>query len=144
MEAAEVRALLVLLDHAISERKSEDELSGLLVEALDAIDELAPRCGLLPRPRTVSGRNPTTVIVDGLDGELAGGQLSRKIIPPWDRDTVRGLNRWQANGYVHPFTCAQCRAVLIATKSGWACPVSDGHDRQGWAWAVMASGGPTS
>lgn len=114
MEAAEVRALLVLLDHAISERKSEDELSGLLVEALDAIDE------------------------------LAGGQLSRKIIPPWDRDTVRGLNRWQANGYVHPFTCAQCRAVLIATKSGWACPVSDGHDRQGWAWAVMASGGPTS
>lgn len=136
MEAVEVRELLVLLDAAIKARESETALAGLLSEAFDAIDELATVCGLLPRPRTVSGRNPSTVLVDEL------GVLGRKIFPPWDRETVHGLNRWQVNGQVHPFTCGHCSAVLIATKSGWACPVNDKHGMQVWAWAMMAGGGP--
>ena len=134
MEAVEVRELLALLDHAIKGHDSATALAGLLTEAYDAIDELATCCGLLPKPRTISGRNPTMMIVDELAADLGG-----KIFPPWDRKTVEGLNRWQANDKVHGFTCP-CGAHLVALTGGWVCPGCD--DQQDWAWAVMAGGGP--
>lgn len=62
-----------------------------------------------------------------------------KIRPPWDPATVEALNRWQANSWVHPFTC-ECGAVLEATSAGWVCLACD--YRQDWAWAVMTTEGP--
>lgn len=62
-----------------------------------------------------------------------------RIHPPWDEKVVAGLNRWQSNCLVHPFTCDKGHD-LIAGPNGWACPACD--YKQGWAWAFMADGGP--
>jgi hypothetical protein len=61
-----------------------------------------------------------------------------RIFAPWGPVVARGLNQWQANDYVHPFTCPNGH-VLRATDDGWVC---DGCDyTQDWAWAFMAAVG---
>jgi hypothetical protein len=77
-----------------------------------------------------------------------------KITAPWDDATVAALNRWQAAGYVHPFTCGGDRSdaahkayaafhgqpdwgILVATRAGWVCPVCAYH--QTWAHDFMVS-----
>jgi hypothetical protein len=78
--------------------------------------------------------------------------MTDRLIAPWDDATVASLNRWQAAGYVHPFTCRNDRSdaahrayaafhhqgdfgILIATRIGWVCPACGYH--QGWAHAHM-------
>lgn len=65
-----------------------------------------------------------------------------KIHAPWDEETVRRLNAYQASGAGHPYTCDRTHssdpeAVLVATPGGWACPHC--NYEQGWAWDAMAS-----
>jgi hypothetical protein len=77
-----------------------------------------------------------------------------KIVAPWDDATVAALNRWQAAGFVHPFTCGGERSdavhryyalaqgqgdrgILVATRDGWVCPACD--YRQDWAHDFMVS-----
>lgn len=69
---------------------------------------------------------------------------SGRIYPPWDEKTIAGLNRWQANPNVHPFTCP-CGADLVAGRNGWVCSqaaISGCGHWQGWAWTFMVDGGP--
>jgi hypothetical protein len=75
-----------------------------------------------------------------------------KIVAPWDDATVAALNRWQAAGSVHSFTCTGDRAdaaharsaallgqsdggVLVANPNGWHCPAC-GYT-QDWAHGFM-------
>jgi hypothetical protein len=52
---------------------------------------------------------------------------------PFTRERVGQLNWWQANKYVHSYTCGstECRSDLVATIEGWVCPNCD--YTQGWA-----------
>lgn len=52
---------------------------------------------------------------------------------PFTTDQVAALNRWQACGWVHPFTC-QCGKNLVATTVGWVC---DCGYTQDWAHDMM-------
>lgn len=67
---------------------------------------------------------------------------------PWTQDQVDALNRHQATGPFHPYTCPnrndgrhQDRGVdlgaLVATPSGWIC--SDCTYRQDWAHAFSVT-----
>lgn len=58
-----------------------------------------------------------------------------KVVVPWDRETVDGLNRYQQAGWMHPFTCGNGHGDLLATPSGWVC--SSCMYRQNWAYAWM-------
>jgi hypothetical protein len=77
-----------------------------------------------------------------------------KITAPWDDATVAGLNRWQASGWVHAFTCGGERSdlahktyaiehhqrdfgILVATSEGWLCPVCS--YQQDWAHDFMVN-----
>jgi ribosomal protein L37AE/L43A len=40
---------------------------------------------------------------------------------PWPEDTVKLMNEWQKCGYVHPYTCNNCREDLVARVDGWWC-----------------------
>lgn len=61
------------------------------------------------------------------------------IKAPWTPEQVKQLNRYQASGMVHPFTCPNhpTANVLVATKAGWTCPTC--NYTQDWASALMAS-----
>lgn len=75
-----------------------------------------------------------------------------KVFAPFSVKQVAALNKWQNLGYVHPFTCGGDRGdaahkeyqfrnggdfgQLIATESGWICPVCG--DTQNWAHGFMA------
>jgi hypothetical protein len=63
-----------------------------------------------------------------------------RSVPPWTPEEVASLNGYQWSGVFHPFTCgnAECRAILVATESGWTCP--DCEYRQAWAHQIMANG----
>lgn len=59
---------------------------------------------------------------------------------PWTEEQVVVLNRFQANGAFHPFTCpgkdSGCeRRELTATKDGWVCHC--GEYKQDWAHDFM-------
>lgn len=81
---------------------------------------------------------------------------------PWTEEQVAALNRWQASGLMHPYTCQRCRDAdtqakvaryeaagrpdrfdwrvtpehaLVATIDGWTCETC-GYT-QDWASAVM-------
>ena len=58
------------------------------------------------------------------------------IHPPWDQETVNGLNRWQSRGVFHPFTCENGHD-LVATPDGWVCWIETCGYTQDWAWAFM-------
>lgn len=61
-----------------------------------------------------------------------------KIYPPWTAEQVAGLNAFQHQGGMHPFTCGNDsrHRVLVATHDGWEC--LDCDYRQTWAHAFMA------
>jgi hypothetical protein len=47
------------------------------------------------------------------------------IRPPWSERQVATLNRLQASGLMHPFTCGAAHLLhqtLIAETDGWHCP----------------------
>lgn len=63
------------------------------------------------------------------------------IISPWTPEQVAQLNKWQAAGYVHPFTCSNDDCAggngknLVATGDGWRCPSCD--YKQDWCHDFM-------
>lgn len=75
-----------------------------------------------------------------------------KVSTPWTAKQVAALNRWQAAGTVHPFTCGNDRSdeahtryadamhidngQLVATADGWRCPACNNY-RQNWAHDFM-------
>ena len=76
---------------------------------------------------------------------------------PWTPEQVAALNARQANNGplgVHPYTCGapKCRAILVATESGWICPQPFCGYRQNWAMmpseeeiaavTALSTGGP--
>lgn len=62
--------------------------------------------------------------------------MGDKITAPFSKKQRKALNRYQATGHFHPFTCGMCGRELAAKKRGWACPSGDGY-KQGWAHAWM-------
>ena len=61
-----------------------------------------------------------------------------KITAPFSMEQVDALNAWQADGTYHPFTCGNCRNILIATVNGWICKYCP--YTQNWAHDFMAKG----
>lgn len=71
--------------------------------------------------------------------------MTAQIHAPWTPEQVAALNRFQAEGGMHPFTCGGDHApgspALIAYTDGWRCqqPYGESCDyRQDWAHAFMA------
>jgi hypothetical protein len=63
------------------------------------------------------------------------------IRPPWSERQVATLNRLQASGLMHPFTCGAAHPLhqtLIAETDGWHCPDESCDYRQDWAHSFMA------
>lgn len=58
----------------------------------------------------------------------------KHVRAPWTRAHVTWLNELQRSGKVHPWTCGNCRANLVATVRGWICPYCD--YTQDWAIAM--------
>lgn len=53
---------------------------------------------------------------------------------PWDQSTIDRLNKYQADGQFHPYTCGNnSQHVLQATPNGWICPVEGCGYVQDWA-----------
>lgn len=76
-----------------------------------------------------------------------------RVEAPFSPEQVEALNTYQRTGTFHPFTCGNERTdaahqayarengdrdfgLLVATHSGWECPVC--QYRQSWAYAFMA------
>lgn len=64
------------------------------------------------------------------------------IEAPWTKEQVDALNRYQADGRLHPFTCPgdnpECELNgrdLVATEHGWTCRC--GKYTQNWAHKFM-------
>lgn len=66
--------------------------------------------------------------------------MMNKIEAPFTDEQVDLLNAYQRSGRFHPYTCGQCRQVLIATPTGWKCPSVACDYKQNWAWEPL----PTS
>jgi hypothetical protein len=69
--------------------------------------------------------------------------VTDKILAPWSAEQVAALNRFQADGGMHPFTCgnehpAHLSPVLWATTAGWRCNIIGCNYEQDWAHAFMA------
>lgn len=60
------------------------------------------------------------------------------IHAPFNDDQVNSLNEYQADGFMHPFTCGNNsnHGVLVATRIGWYC--TDCDYTQNWAHGFMA------
>jgi hypothetical protein len=72
---------------------------------------------------------------------------------PWSAEQVDALNRYQTSGRFHPFTCGNNRTddihrayqkehggdfgQLVATETGWVCPVPGCGYKQDWAHGAM-------
>jgi ABC-type lipoprotein export system ATPase subunit len=56
---------------------------------------------------------------------------------PWTDEEVENLNKYQAAGVFHPFTCPHHsqQDVLVATHEGWVCSHCD--YKQDWAHDFM-------
>jgi hypothetical protein len=74
--------------------------------------------------------------------------MTDQIRAPWTPEQVAALNRFQAEGGMHPFTCGGEHApgspALVAYTDGWRCPQPYGEAcdyRQDWAHAFMADPG---
>jgi hypothetical protein len=68
--------------------------------------------------------------------------MTDMIRAPWTPEQVAALNRFQAEGGMHPFTCGNDHATgalhLVAHEDGWHCWLPDCDYRQDWAHAFMA------
>lgn len=72
----------------------------------------------------------------------------RVALAQWSAEQVDSLNRYQASGLMHPYTCPNRatshrdrhgdRGVLVATVDGWMCP--DCTYTQDWAHLWSADG----
>lgn len=68
--------------------------------------------------------------------------MSDVVRVPWTHRQVQALNLYQEMGYMHPYTCGwrdqhpEKEGILIATPSGWICPVCT--YQQNWARAFTA------
>jgi len=71
--------------------------------------------------------------------------MTDQICAPWTPGQVAALNRFQAEGGMHPFTCGNDHATgalhLVAQEDGWHCWLPDCDYRQDWAHAFMAEPG---
>lgn len=74
--------------------------------------------------------------------------MTNQIRAPWTPEQVAALNRFQAEGGMHPFTCGNDHATdalhLVAHEDGWHCWLPDCDYRQDWAHAFMADPGAWS
>lgn len=61
-----------------------------------------------------------------------------QVHAPWTAEQVENLRKWQASGYVHPFTNGDQRD-LIPTVNGWI-EEEDGPVAQTWAYDHMLDG----
>jgi len=62
---------------------------------------------------------------------------------PWTEQQVENLNRWQAAGHVHEYTCPnehEGSRVLEARTDGWHCPGCP--YTQTWAYESTMNGPP--
>ena len=66
--------------------------------------------------------------------------MSDRLTVPFTDEQVKNLNAFQHAGCVHPFTCGNCRADLVATKDGWICPTEGCGYTQDWAHDFMGDG----
>jgi hypothetical protein len=68
--------------------------------------------------------------------------VTDQIRAPWTPEQVAALNRFQAEGGMHPFTCGNTHATpdlhLVAHEDGWHCWLPDCDYRQDWAHRFMA------
>jgi hypothetical protein len=68
--------------------------------------------------------------------------MTDQIHAPWTPEQVAALNRFQAEGGMHPFTCGNDHATgalhLVAHEDGWHCWLPDCDYRQDWAHRFMA------
>lgn len=110
---------------------------------------------LSERVRWNDTKNAWLNIIDCIKWQTYKNLVS-DIRAPFTNEEVRALNRWQSSKFVHPFTCGQRdlpghkehadkvgdhdHGILIATQSGWICPVCD--YKQDWAHAFMAIAPP--
>ena len=68
---------------------------------------------------------------------------------PWTRDQVIALNesQFKYSMYIHPFTCGRHNFPngdhprLVATPTGWVCPMEMCDYTQDWAWEFMLETG---
>lgn len=67
---------------------------------------------------------------------------SPRLQAPWTPEQVANANAWQECGHVHPFTCGDCRADLVATATGWVCPCPACDYTQDWAHAIRLNESP--
>jgi len=69
------------------------------------------------------------------------------IRAPWTNEQVFALNRYQRDGWMHPFNCPNehpgDHRKLTATDQGWRCPEPGCDYRQDWAHAFMAEPAPS-
>lgn len=71
-----------------------------------------------------------------------------RIQPAWTLEEVESLNLFQASQRYHPFTCGgtlhdeqhEPAPNLVATQSGWHCPVQECLYHQYWAYEFMVNG----
>lgn len=64
-----------------------------------------------------------------------------KIYAPWSHQVAAALNRYQENGFGHPFTCGSTehpKAKLVAGMRRWYCLQEGCAYTQNWAWTFMA------
>lgn len=63
-----------------------------------------------------------------------------KTYPPWDDNATTALNRYQREGWFHPFTCPgdhEEETLLVAETQGWRCSQSHCDYTQSWAFTFM-------
>jgi hypothetical protein len=72
--------------------------------------------------------------------DAAEDRSPAKIYAPWPTTTAAALNRYQASGRFHPFTCPgnhPGEMKLVAHEQGWSCASGRCDYAQGWAWGFM-------
>jgi len=93
--------------------------------------------------RAVEAFKKRRIILDYMVGGLndamtAALEAARIIHAPFTSEEVDALNAFQANDYVHPFTCPTNHVPdrrPMATQAGWICPHCD--YKQDWAHGFM-------
>lgn len=73
--------------------------------------------------------------------------MTKAVYAPFDKQQCLSLNEYQFNndGLFHEFTCANGyldwhpQTILVATESGWQCPIVMCDYFQLWAWDFMAN-----
>lgn len=55
-------------------------------------------------------------------------------------EQVKNINEFQKSGVMHPFTCGNCGATLVATNDGLICPTEGCGYTQDWCHGFMADG----